>query len=211
MIDRFAPDAALPRQVLVEAQDSFPQTRRARACDARAARSRARRRPASPANASPSASAAAGSIASPRSSRATVDVVRERGGEPRVVPVMGNHGGATDEGQAGILEGLGVTEATVGAPIHSAHGDARRRPHAGRRAGPRRGRSARGRWRRARQPRQAAHRLREPAPWQRPDQDVGDRHRQVGRRGRVSPRRHPARARDRAARGLARRAAATSS
>ena len=31
---------------------------------------------------------------------------------------MGNHGGATDEGQAEILEGLGVTEETVGAPIH---------------------------------------------------------------------------------------------
>ena len=30
---------------------------------------------------------------------------------------MGNHGGATAEGQPGILEGLGITEATVGAPI----------------------------------------------------------------------------------------------
>ena len=33
------------------------------------------------------------------------------------MPVMGNHGGSTAEGQQGILEGLGITEATVGAPI----------------------------------------------------------------------------------------------
>jgi hypothetical protein len=30
---------------------------------------------------------------------------------------MGNHGGATDDGQAGILDGLGISEATVGAPV----------------------------------------------------------------------------------------------
>lgn len=38
---------------------------------------------------------------------------------PFIVPAMGSHGGATPEGQARVLAGLGVTEASVGAPIRS--------------------------------------------------------------------------------------------
>jgi hypothetical protein len=49
--------------------------------------------------------------------RAVVAVLKAKGAEPFIVPVMGNHGGSTAEGQEGILEGLGITEATVGAPI----------------------------------------------------------------------------------------------
>lgn len=45
--------------------------------------------------------------------------MRARGAEPFVVPAMGSHGGATAEGQTALLEKLGVTEATVGAPIRS--------------------------------------------------------------------------------------------
>ena len=47
--------------------------------------------------------------------RAAADVVREAGGEPFIVPCMGSHGGATAEGQRAVLEGLGVTEESVGA------------------------------------------------------------------------------------------------
>jgi len=50
---------------------------------------------------------------------AVVQVVRERGGEPFIVPAMGSHGGATAEGQARMLASLGVDERTVGAPIRS--------------------------------------------------------------------------------------------
>ena len=50
---------------------------------------------------------------------AVVQAVRERGGEPFIVPAMGSHGGATAEGQARMLAGLGVDEGTVGAPIRS--------------------------------------------------------------------------------------------
>jgi len=49
--------------------------------------------------------------------RTVVTVLKENGALPFILPVMGNHGGATAEGQAGILEGLGITEATVGAPV----------------------------------------------------------------------------------------------
>ena len=49
--------------------------------------------------------------------RTVVTVLKEKGALPFILPVMGNHGGATAEGQAGILEGLGITEATVGAPV----------------------------------------------------------------------------------------------
>ena len=49
--------------------------------------------------------------------RTVVAALKAKGAEPFIVPVMGNHGGSTAEGQQGILEGLGITEASVGAPI----------------------------------------------------------------------------------------------
>ena len=51
--------------------------------------------------------------------RAAADVVREAGGDPFIAPCMGSHGGATAEGQRAVLEGLGVTEESVGAEIVS--------------------------------------------------------------------------------------------
>ena len=50
---------------------------------------------------------------------AAVVAVRAAGGDPFVVPCMGSHGGATAAGQRAVLEDLGVTEATVGAPVVS--------------------------------------------------------------------------------------------
>jgi hypothetical protein len=116
MIARFAPDATLPRQVLVEAR--IP--------------SRRLPDPAADVTAQLDALSGArldgkrivigvGSRGIDRITdvvRATAAFVRARGGEPIVIPAMGNHGGATDEGQAEILAGLGVTEATVGAIVH---------------------------------------------------------------------------------------------
>ena len=51
--------------------------------------------------------------------RLTVTEIRQRGGEPFVVPAMGSHGGATAAGQAKVLANLGVTEESVGCPIIS--------------------------------------------------------------------------------------------
>ncbi len=51
--------------------------------------------------------------------RTTVEVVRELGGEPFLIPAMGSHGGATAEGQRALLADLGVTEQTIGAPIRA--------------------------------------------------------------------------------------------
>jgi hypothetical protein len=51
--------------------------------------------------------------------RAVVAALREAGAEPFVAPCMGSHGGATAEGQAQALADLGVTAASVGAPIVS--------------------------------------------------------------------------------------------
>ena len=48
-----------------------------------------------------------------------VDEVRKAGGDPFLIPAMGSHGGATPEGQMGILRSLGITPETVGAPIHA--------------------------------------------------------------------------------------------
>ncbi len=50
--------------------------------------------------------------------RATVDVLRAAGAEPFLLPAMGSHGGATPEGQVGVLAEYGVTEAI--APIRAA-------------------------------------------------------------------------------------------
>lgn len=49
--------------------------------------------------------------------RSVVEVVRAAGMQPCIVPAMGSHGGATPEGQAGILAEYGITEAAVGAPV----------------------------------------------------------------------------------------------
>ena len=51
--------------------------------------------------------------------RVTVAEIKRVGGHPFIVPCMGSHGGATAEGQAEVLAQLGVTEASVGAPIRS--------------------------------------------------------------------------------------------
>jgi hypothetical protein len=45
--------------------------------------------------------------------------VRDAGGVPFFVAAMGSHGGGTGPGQRAMLAGLGITEATVGAPISS--------------------------------------------------------------------------------------------
>ncbi len=46
-----------------------------------------------------------------------VSILRGAGAEPFIMPAMGSHGGATPEGQRGILEEYGVSEATCGAPV----------------------------------------------------------------------------------------------
>jgi len=50
---------------------------------------------------------------------AIVAACRDAGLAPFVVPAMGSHGGGTADGQRHVLEHLGVTEASVGAPIIS--------------------------------------------------------------------------------------------
>ena len=48
-----------------------------------------------------------------------VECLREMQLEPHIIPAMGSHGGATAEGQAQVLAGLGITEESVKAPIVS--------------------------------------------------------------------------------------------
>lgn len=51
--------------------------------------------------------------------RELASFVRAQGGEPWIIPAMGSHGGATDEGQRQILESYGITEEFCGCPIYS--------------------------------------------------------------------------------------------
>jgi hypothetical protein len=51
--------------------------------------------------------------------RETAAWVKSQQGVPFLVPAMGSHGGATAEGQRQVLQGYGITEAAVGAPIIS--------------------------------------------------------------------------------------------
>ena len=51
--------------------------------------------------------------------RSLVEILKEMGAEPFIVPAMGSHGGATAEGQVEILDSLGVTEEFCGALIRS--------------------------------------------------------------------------------------------
>jgi hypothetical protein len=45
--------------------------------------------------------------------------LKARGVLPFIVPAMGSHGGATAEGQAAVLAGYGISEATMGVPVRS--------------------------------------------------------------------------------------------
>ncbi len=51
--------------------------------------------------------------------RGACDAVREAGCEPFLVAAMGSHGGGTGDGQRAMLDHLGVSERSVGAPIES--------------------------------------------------------------------------------------------
>jgi hypothetical protein len=51
--------------------------------------------------------------------RAAGEWLRSLGAEPFVVPAMGSHGGATAEGQVQLLAELGMTEESLGMPIHA--------------------------------------------------------------------------------------------
>ncbi|HTT40541.1 MAG TPA: hypothetical protein VMH32_23035 [Burkholderiales bacterium] len=45
--------------------------------------------------------------------------LKSLGAKPFIFPAMGSHGGATAEGQRGVLEGYGITESFVGCPIRA--------------------------------------------------------------------------------------------
>ena len=51
--------------------------------------------------------------------REVASFVKANGAEPFIIPAMGSHGGATAEGQLGILEAYGITEEFCGCPILS--------------------------------------------------------------------------------------------
>jgi hypothetical protein len=51
--------------------------------------------------------------------KALVEIVKQAGGKPFILPAMGSHGGATPAGQTAVLASLGVTPASVGAPIRA--------------------------------------------------------------------------------------------
>jgi hypothetical protein len=51
--------------------------------------------------------------------RETAAFLKKLGARPFLIPAMGSHGGGTAEGQRGILESYGITEAYVGVPIRA--------------------------------------------------------------------------------------------
>jgi hypothetical protein len=51
--------------------------------------------------------------------RAAVEHMKGLGAHPFIIPAMGSHGGGTAEGQRAVLEGYGVTEATMGCPVRA--------------------------------------------------------------------------------------------
>ena len=51
--------------------------------------------------------------------RTIVEVCKERGAHPFIVPAMGSHGGANAEGQKELLAGYGITEEAMGFPVRS--------------------------------------------------------------------------------------------
>jgi hypothetical protein len=50
---------------------------------------------------------------------AVLDELKSAGAKPFIIPAMGSHGGATPEGQIGVLESYGITEQSMGVPIRA--------------------------------------------------------------------------------------------
>ncbi|MBC2582714.1 DUF362 domain-containing protein [Clostridium sp. DJ247] len=46
-----------------------------------------------------------------------IDCLKEAGAKPFIIPAMGSHGGATENGQKELLASYGITEETMGVPI----------------------------------------------------------------------------------------------
>ncbi|MGX8774417.1 MAG: hypothetical protein ACSW8G_05100, partial [Bacillota bacterium] len=46
--------------------------------------------------------------------KTVVDVLKEAGVRPFIIPAMGSHGGGTSEGQEEVLRDYGITEETMG-------------------------------------------------------------------------------------------------
>jgi hypothetical protein len=51
--------------------------------------------------------------------RTAADVMKAMGYRPFIIPSMGSHGGATDEGQKSLLADLGISEDSMGCPVVS--------------------------------------------------------------------------------------------
>jgi hypothetical protein len=51
--------------------------------------------------------------------KSVIQILREKGAQPFIVPAMGSHGGATPEGQTALLASFGISESDVGCPIRS--------------------------------------------------------------------------------------------
>ncbi len=51
--------------------------------------------------------------------RSLAEELKKRGARPFIVPAMGSHGGGTAEGQRGVLERYGITEASMGVPVRA--------------------------------------------------------------------------------------------
>jgi len=49
--------------------------------------------------------------------RAVLRILEAAGARPFIIPAMGSHGGATPEGQRGVLEEYGISESTMAVPI----------------------------------------------------------------------------------------------
>jgi hypothetical protein len=49
---------------------------------------------------------------------AVAAAVKDKGGRPLILPAMGSHGGGTAQGQVEVLDHLGQTAESLGAPIH---------------------------------------------------------------------------------------------
>ncbi len=54
-----------------------------------------------------------------RTVRETIQVLKQLGAEPFIIPAMGSHGGATAEGQSKILKDYGITQESMGVKVRS--------------------------------------------------------------------------------------------
>jgi hypothetical protein len=118
-IDAILEGVPIPRMVRVRQSFAYPSLRDAAGCVSKKIAAKGVLSEIKPGDTVAVTAGSRGITDLPVILRTVVSEIRAAGGSPFIFPAMGSHGGATAEGQSAMLEGMGISGDTVGAPVKS--------------------------------------------------------------------------------------------